>query len=144
MGIIRELPPDEIEALIRRSIIGRIACCDHDGGATSGGGGRPYLVPIAFGYDGESLYAHSGPGRKLATMRANPLVTVEFDEATASDTWQSVVAEGTFAEIDDQVERELALRTIYPPPAPNPDLGAFTTVFRIRLTAKSGRYERPA
>lgn len=138
MGIIRELPPDEIEALIRRSIIGRIACCDH------AGDGRPYLVPIAFGYDGDSLVAHSGPGRKLATMRANPLVTVEFDEAAASDTWQSVIVEGTFEEIDDPAQRETALQTIYPPPEPIPDLGAFTTVFRIRLTAKSGRYERPA
>ena len=137
MGVIRELPGDEIEALIRRSIIGRIACCDH------AGDGRPYLVPIAFGYDGTSLFAHSGPGRKLATMRANPLVTVEFDAATASDSWESVVAEGTFEEIDDPAEREAGLRTIYPAPAPVPDLGAFTTVFRIRLTAKSGRYERP-
>lgn len=137
MGIIRELPPDEIEALMRRSFIGRIACCDHQGD------GRPYLVPIAFGYDGASLIAHSGPGRKLATMRANPLVTIEMDEATAPDTWRSVVAEGTFEEIDDPVERETALRTLYAPPAPIPDLGASTVVFRIRLTAKSGRYETP-
>ena len=135
MGIIRELPPDEIEALVRRSFIGRIACCDHRGN------GRPYLVPIAFGYDGESLYAHSGPGRKLSTMRANPFVTVEMDEATAPDTWQSVIAEGAYEEIDDPADRERALRTLYPPPNPIPHLGAFTTVFRIRLTARSGRYE---
>lgn len=137
MGVISELPPDEIETLIRGAIIGRIACCDH------AGEGRPYLVPIAFGYDGASLHAHSGPGRKLATMRANPLVTVEFDEATAPDSWRSVVAEGVFEEIDDPAERERALRTIYPPPDPIPDLGAFTTVFRIRLTARSGRCETP-
>ena len=137
MGIIHELPPDQIEALIRRSFIGRIACCDHRGD------GRPYLVPIAFGYDGASLFAHSGPGRKLATMRANPLVTVEMDEATAPDTWRSVVAEGAFEEIDDPAERAAALRTLYPPTAPLPDLGASTVVFRIRLTAKSGRYELP-
>jgi len=137
MGTIHELPPDEIEALIRRSFIGRIACCDHRGD------GRPYLVPIAFGYDGASLFAHSGPGRKLSTMRANPLVTVEMDEATAPDSWRSVVAEGTFEEIDDSVERETALRTLYPPPVPIPDLGASTVVFRIHLTAKSGRHETP-
>ena len=137
MGIIRELPLNEIEALIRRSFIGRIACCDHIGN------GRPYLVPIAFGYDGNSLFAHSGPGRKLNTMRANPLVSVEMDEATAPDTWWSVVAEGAFEEIDDRIERGAALRTLYPSPAPIPELGANTIVFRIRLTAKSGRYETP-
>lgn len=141
VGVIRELPAEEIEALIRRSFIGRIACCDHGAGPESGG--RPYLVPIAFGYDGASLYAHSGPGRKLATMRANPLVSVEMDEADAPDRWRSVVAEGTFEEIDDPAERGAALRTLYPLPAPLPDLGAMTTVFRIRLTAKSGREETP-
>ena len=138
MGVIRELSAEVIEALVRRSFIGRIACCDH-----AAGGGRPYLVPIAFAYDGGCLYAHSGPGRKLATMRANPLVTVEMDEATASDDWRSVVAEGTFEEIADPTERAAALHTLYPPPAPIPDLGAMTVVFRIRLTTKSGRRETP-
>jgi hypothetical protein len=32
---------------------------------------------------------------------------------------------------------------LYPPPAPLPDLGAMTVVFRIRFTARSGRYELP-
>jgi nitroimidazol reductase NimA-like FMN-containing flavoprotein (pyridoxamine 5'-phosphate oxidase superfamily) len=141
MGVIRELPADEIEALIRRSIIGRIACCDHGAEGTSGR--RPYLVPIAFGYDGASLFAHSGPGRKLATMRANPLVTVEMDEATAPDSWRSVVAEGVFEEIEHPADCEAALRTLYPSPALIPDLRAHTVVFRIRLTAKTGRFETP-
>ena len=96
MGTIRELPAEEIEALLRTAIVGRIACCGH--GAT--GDGRPYLVPLAYGYDGDAVYAHSGPGRKLDLMRAEPRVTFEVDEAEAPDRWRSVIAEGTFEEID--------------------------------------------
>jgi nitroimidazol reductase NimA-like FMN-containing flavoprotein (pyridoxamine 5'-phosphate oxidase superfamily) len=137
MGQIFVLPDPEIEALLRSAIVGRIACCDHQGD------GRPYLVPLAFGYDGQALYAHSGPGRKIRIMRVNPLVSVEVDEATASDRWRSVVAEGVYEEIADLQERERALRIVYPQPLAIPDLSPETIVFRIRLTAKSGRYELP-
>jgi len=137
MGTIRALPREEIEALLRTAIVGRIACCGH--GAT--GDGRPYLVPLAYGYDGDAVYAHSGPGRKLDLMRAEPRVTFEVDEAIAPDRWRSVIAEGTFEEIDDP-QRDAALQVIYGSDGV-PDLGTLTVVFRIRLTSRSGRYETP-
>lgn len=139
MGTIHVLADDDIEELLRSAIVGRIACCDH----AAAGGGRPYLVPLAYGYDGEALYAHSGPGTKLRIMRAQPLVTIEVDEAEAADRWRSVVAEGVFEELAEPTDREHALRIVYPPPGAVPELGAETVVFRIRLTAKSGRYEVP-
>jgi uncharacterized protein len=138
MGTIRELSAEGIEALLRTAIVGRIACCGH--GLT--GDGRPYLVPLAYGYDGDAVYAHSGPGRKLDLMRSEPRVTFEVDEAKASDRWHSVIAEGTFEEIEDPQQREAALVVIYGPTG-IPDLGAQTVVFRIRLTSRSGRYETP-
>ncbi|MBW3634522.1 MAG: pyridoxamine 5'-phosphate oxidase family protein [Chloroflexi bacterium] len=138
MGTIHVLPPDEIEQLLRTAIVGRIACCGHGGV----GDGRPYLVPLAYGYDGEAVYAHSGPGRKLDLMRAEPRVTFEVDEAQAPDRWRSVIAEGIFEEIDDPLRRLDALAVIYGP-ASIPDLGSQTVVFRLRLTARSGRYETP-
>src|SRR5829696_8944843 len=118
MGTIRDLPSEEIEALLGSAIVGRIACCGH--GVT--GNGRPYLVPLAYGYDGAAVYAHSGPGRKLDLMRAEPRVTFEVDEAQAPDRWRSVIAEGTFEEIDDPQERMGALAVIYGA-AGIPDLG---------------------
>jgi nitroimidazol reductase NimA-like FMN-containing flavoprotein (pyridoxamine 5'-phosphate oxidase superfamily) len=138
MGTIRKLSAEGIEALLRTAIVGRIACCGH--GLT--GDGRPYLVPLAFGYDGDAVYAHSGPGRKLELMRSEPRVTFEVDEAEASDRWRSVIAEGTFEEIDDPRQRYAALAVIYGSTG-IPDLGVQTVVFRIRLTSRSGRYETP-
>ena len=138
MGTIHVLPAEGIEELLRTAIVGRIACCGHG----SVGDGRPYLVPLAYGYDGKAIYAHSGPGRKLDLMRTEPRVTFEVDEAQASDRWRSVIAEGTFEEIDDPQERTAALAVIYGP-AGTPDLGTQTVVFRIRLTSRSSRFETP-
>jgi nitroimidazol reductase NimA-like FMN-containing flavoprotein (pyridoxamine 5'-phosphate oxidase superfamily) len=136
VGIIRDLNEAQIEHLLRTAIVGRIAC-SHPNEP------RPYLVPLAYGYDGEAIYAHSGPGRKLTNMRANPLVTIEVDTTEASDRWQSVIAEGTFQELAG-ADRDRALRLIYPEPTEIPDLGQHTVVYRIVLTSKSGRYEEPA
>ena len=138
MGTIRELPSEEIEALLGTAIVGRIACCGH--GAT--GDGRPYLVPLAYGYDGEAVYAHSGPGRKLELMRAEPRVTFEVDQAEAPDRWRSVIAEGIYEEIGEPPQRKAALEVIYGAGGV-PNLGSQTVVFRIRLTSRSGRYETP-
>jgi nitroimidazol reductase NimA-like FMN-containing flavoprotein (pyridoxamine 5'-phosphate oxidase superfamily) len=138
MGVISVLPEDKIEELLRTAIVGRIACCAH---GAEGGDGRPYVVPLAYGYDGEAIYAHSGPGRKIGLMRAQPLVTVEVDHADASDRWRSVIAEGIYEEISHAEYRQRALEIIYPDSIP--DLAPETIVFRIRLTAKSGRYEVP-
>jgi uncharacterized protein len=138
MGTIRELSAEQIEALLRTAIVGRIACCGHG----AAGDGRPYLVPLAYGYDGDAVYAHSGPGRKLDFMRAEPRVTFEVDQAVAPDRWRSVIAEGTFEEIDDPRQRDTALKVIYGTEG-IPDLGSQTIVFRIRLTSRSGRYETP-
>jgi nitroimidazol reductase NimA-like FMN-containing flavoprotein (pyridoxamine 5'-phosphate oxidase superfamily) len=140
MGVIRDLPADRIDDLLRTAIVGRIACGGHGGGEDA----RPYLVPIAFGYDGKSVFAHSGPGRKLRLMRENPLVTFEVDRAEAADHWESVIIEGLFEEIPDGPERDEALRAIYKPPKQLPDLGIFTVVYRIRAVTRTGRYERPA
>jgi len=138
VGIIRVLPAEDIEDLLRTAIVGRIACCGHG----TVGDGRPYLVPLAYGYDGDAIYAHSGPGRKLDLMRAEPRVTFEVDDAQAPDRWRSVIAEGSFEEIRESGQRDAALAVIYGP-AGVPDLGSQTVVFKIRLTSRSGRYETP-
>lgn len=140
MGVIHVLPPDDIEELLRTALVGRIACCAH---GIAGSDERPYVVPLAYGYDGDAVYAHSGPGRKILLMRAQPLVSFEVDRAEAPDRWRSVIADGIYEELADPAARERALRIVYPPPDTIPPLDPETVVYRIRLTAKSGRFEAP-
>lgn len=135
MGKILVLGEDEIEELLQTALVGRLACCRHHGD-------RPYLVPLAYGYDGESVYAISGPGRKLEIMREQPLVSFEVDEATAEDRWRSVIADGEFEEITDPAARARAIEIVAPSEgvdSVDPD----AVVYRIRLTRKTGRREVP-
>jgi len=56
----------EIESLIRFSSLCHLAMIDN---------GRPYVVPMNFGYSDGALYFHSAPeGRKIRALRQNPEV----------------------------------------------------------------------
>jgi nitroimidazol reductase NimA-like FMN-containing flavoprotein (pyridoxamine 5'-phosphate oxidase superfamily) len=135
MGVICHLEPERIETLLTTSIVGRIAC--------NAAGDRPYLVPLAYAYDGESVYAVSGPGRKIQLMRADPRVSFEVDRVEASDTWQSVVAEGDYEEVTDPDEIQMAVALLDGATGVPVVMGDHSIVFRLRLTSKSGRYETP-
>ena len=138
MGVIRVLPEAQIEALLRTALVGRIACA-----SSEVDNGRPFLVPLAYGYDGNAVYAHSGPGRKIRTMRQNPLASFEVDTAEAADRWSSVICEVRYEELTDPSDRVAGLRVIYPEPRPVPELSADTVVYRLVITGRSGRYELP-
>jgi nitroimidazol reductase NimA-like FMN-containing flavoprotein (pyridoxamine 5'-phosphate oxidase superfamily) len=60
-----------MESVIRRCTVCRLALCDE---------GKPYVVPLCFGYDGKRLYFHSASeGTKLDILRRNSNVCFEFD-----------------------------------------------------------------
>ncbi len=139
MGKIYVLGDDEIERLLSTALVGRIACC-----ATSvDGEDRPFLVPLAYGYDGESAYAVSGPGRKIEVMRAQPKVSFEVDEAVAEDRWSSVIADGEYEELLDEEERWHAHRVLFGEDSDRPMFRDDQIVYRLRLTRKTGRFELP-
>lgn len=139
MGKIYVLPDHDIERLLRTALVGRIACCatEHDGQA------RPYVVPLAYGYDGASVYAFSGPGRKIDIMRHQPLISFEVDEAFAEDRWSSVIADGTFEELTEPADRALAHVVLFGENSAFPDFRPDQIVYRLRLTRKTGRFELP-
>lgn len=139
MGKIYVLGDDEIERLLGSALVGRIACCatEFDGEA------RPFLVPLAYGYDGESAYAVSGPGRKIEIMRAQPKVSFEVDEAEAEDRWASVIADGEYEELTIENDRRVAHRVLFGEATDRPMFRDDQIVYRLRLTKKTGRFELP-
>lgn len=137
MGKIFVLDKDGIEELLSTALVGRIACS-----SPNEDGGRPYIVPLAYGYDGSAVYALGGPGRKIRIMRDQPRVSFEVDEAVAEDRWRSVVAEGEYEELTDPEQISHALTVIFKD-APIPDLKEHQIVYRIVLTNKTGRFELP-
>ena len=58
--------PKEIERIISEGRTCHLAMVDN---------GKPYVVPVTFGYDGRALYFHSAlEGRKVETLKKNPHV----------------------------------------------------------------------
>ena len=73
--MIDELHPDEIEAVLHRHHVGRLACVV---------AGEPYLVPITYTYRDGFIYGHTLPGQKLDAMRAEPRVSLAAVAGQAS------------------------------------------------------------
>lgn len=137
MGKIFVLDPASIEDLLANALVGRIACASPEIND-----GRPTIVPLAYGYDGEAAYAVGPVGQKIRIMRVQPLVSFEVDEAEAEDRWRSAVAEGVYEELIAQDEREVGLRVIFGD-RERPRIPDTHVVYRLRFTAKTGRFEVP-
>ena len=61
----------EIEEILRKAFVCRLGLCDN---------GRPYVVPLCFGYEDNALYIHCAKeGKKLDIIRENNNVCFEVD-----------------------------------------------------------------
>lgn len=139
------LSNDQIDAVLRTELVGRLGC--HAGGKT-------YVVPAVYVYDGGAIYGHTDEGQKLRMLRANPAVCFEVDHVEHLTKWQSVIAWGRFEELHgqeaDRAEQLLVERLkpffadqLNQPPAIDPDsdlTARRAVVYRIVLTERTGRY----
>ena len=143
--MLGELTSGEIDGVLRSEAIGRIGCYAF---------GRPYVVPITYAYDGVAVYGHSREGLKLRMMRSHPTVCFEVERFESPSSWQSVIALGTFSELEPpeaEMAMELLRRRLAPlvasatsaPDGPLHASGMPWSVFRILLGERSGRFERP-
>jgi nitroimidazol reductase NimA-like FMN-containing flavoprotein (pyridoxamine 5'-phosphate oxidase superfamily) len=148
--MLGELTSAEIEELLQSVVIGRIGC--H-------AGGRTYVVPITFAYDGRRVIGHSGAGQKVAMMRENPEVCFEIEKIDDLANWKSVIAWGRYRALTgdeaaaamgflvEQLRPHIVSSTFHghsmtsvtPPNRAHPEQP--TTVFAIDLTEKTGRFE---
>ncbi len=147
-----ELNPREIEDLISHQFIGRIGCYADE---------VNYVVPVSYAYDGTYVYSRSFEGMKVKMMRQNPNVCFEVDNTKNLANWQSVITWGEFEEIKNTAERAKALQKLQDrilpiissetmhitpqwPFSPNDMNSIEGIIYRIRLTKKTGRYEKKA
>ncbi len=121
--------------------------------------GAPYVIPMAYGFDGECFYLHCAPeGRKLDLLRRNPHVgfaieaeyTVQPGQKACSwgFSYSSVIGEGVAEIVDSVEEKRYGLDVLmshftkekqeYPEAAL-----AQTTVLRLRPTQLSGKSTAP-
>jgi nitroimidazol reductase NimA-like FMN-containing flavoprotein (pyridoxamine 5'-phosphate oxidase superfamily) len=80
----------ECSELLKRVSVGRLACSLDD---------QPYIVPVAFSYEPNSIFIFSTFGKKIEWMRQNPKVCLQADEISGRSNWTSVIAIGSYVEL---------------------------------------------
>ena len=143
--------PGEMEALLRRSAIGRLAMTTEDG---------PYVVAMNYIFVEGCIYLHSGPkGRKVEALLADPRVCFLVDEVGPQVTWEigcgisqiyeSVICFGKaeFVEELDEKRRvlELMVRKFIPKDSPFSLVDGNvrnTALIKIRLEWMTGKANR--
>jgi uncharacterized protein len=140
----------EIDEFLKSNLVGRIGCTDET---------RTYVVPISYAYHQGNVYAHTHEGMKLDMMRRHPNVCFEVDDTRDTGDWKSVIAWGTFEELTDTQQKQIALDQLSRRELPylassTMRLGAnwpFTNgdinhiggiLFKILVAEKSGRFEK--
>ncbi len=101
--MIAKLSEEEAQELLQRNELGRLGCIADD---------RPYVVPVNYLYDGDSVYIHSLPGRKIAALRRHPQACLQVDEIERERSWRSVIAFGRYEEIGDEQRRAYYLKQL--------------------------------
>lgn len=96
--MIRVLSEENARQLLRQHHFGRLACVVN---------GDPYIVPINYKFEDDSIYCHSLPGMKIEGLRSNPRACVQVDDIKSSLFWTSVLAVGNYEEVIDAKERDL-------------------------------------
>lgn len=104
-----------IDRIIHEALICHLACSQND---------QPYVIPISFGYDGDTVYFHTArTGKKNEIFLANPRVCLSFETGTKLITnqeiacgwtfdYQSVIASGDIKEISDPDLKKIGLNQI--------------------------------
>jgi len=106
----------EIDSIVNKANVCTLALIDD---------GKPYCIPMNFGYSDGILYLHGAPtGRKIDALKKNPDVCVSFytDEAmnirhenvacSYSMKFKSVLMHGTVAFVEDNDEKARILNIV--------------------------------
>ena len=102
--IIQEMTNSEVEDMLRRGSLGRLACSKDN---------QPYITPLSFAFQAGYLYSFTTVGQKVEWMRENPQVCVLFDEILSIHQWQSVLVAGRYEELTKSTEQLDARNTAY-------------------------------
>lgn len=138
--VFRDLTKEETESVLARNHVGRMAYSFHD---------KVDIRPINYVFDDAWLFGRTSPGYKLLTLQHHQWVAFEVDEITGPFDWNSVVAHGTFYQLDPSgakpditlFERGLAaIRRLSPDAFNEADPVPFRTeLFGIALDSITGR-----
>ena len=137
---IRILDRTEMEALLRRHNVGRIAYTD---------GRRVDIQPVNYVYHDGALYGRAAEGTRMRALAGRPWVAFQIDEIRSPFEWESVVVKGTVYVVEpgdapalrEQYEKALQVIRSVLPEALTPDdpAPARTILLRVHIDEMEGR-----
>jgi len=138
--IFREMDREEIEAMLLRNKVGRLAFSLHD---------RVDVQPIHYVYERGWLYGRTSEGDKLMALSHNQWVAFEVDEVEDVFDWKSIVIHGSFWVLHPRGSphaeelwvkaAELVSRVVPGSLTENDPVGFRQTLFRIAVSDVRGR-----
>lgn len=142
--MIYDLTDEEINELLHTQRYAHLACCH---------GGRPYVVPTTYAYDGKYIYMYTHSGQKVDMMRKNPVVCMQVENIVSDSVWKSAMVYGTYEELKDEplveainmLKKHNRYRDIYAPfkfDATSKQLynrGKLIVIFRITVKEMHGK-----
>jgi nitroimidazol reductase NimA-like FMN-containing flavoprotein (pyridoxamine 5'-phosphate oxidase superfamily) len=102
--MIKILSREESLKLLRSARLARLGCVTDEG---------PYVVPVSYVFDGESVFIHSLPGRKVTALRADPRACLQVDDIVSDSQWRSVIVSGLSEEVTAPAERARILGRLF-------------------------------
>ena len=126
----RELTTDEIKRLLTTQKHGRLGLCDN---------GKPYVVPLSYGYGDGVIYFHSArSGRKLDVIGQNNQACFEVD--VWEKGWASVICCGRVTLRDDLEAKRKAFRLLMGADVPEERLSKLSSYIGvINIEQMTGR-----
>ncbi len=100
---IEEMTKEEMRALLSRNSFGHLACARDN---------HPYVVPMNYGYDGESLFFFTTEGTKTEYISANREVCFQVEEIKSASDWRSCMVIGRAERLERGDELEHAMQVI--------------------------------
>ena len=151
--MIGTLDEKEIDVVLENNIVGRLGYREEE---------KMYVIPLNYLYfSNRYILIHSREGQKIHILRKYPNVCFEVDEIDSISNYRSVLVWGKYEELTDPRERhyalELLIRRIHKQKIAEANISGSTLpvpedmilpdkekeiVYRIRITEKTGRFER--
>lgn len=101
---IRELDRGDIDAILGRHIIGRLAFVRGD---------RIDVIPVNYAYRGGSIYGRTAAGGKLEHIATEGTpVAFQVDEIRSGHDWRTVLVHGSFRIIGPETGEEAWMRAL--------------------------------
>ncbi|MFC4211906.1 pyridoxamine 5'-phosphate oxidase family protein [Pedobacter lithocola] len=142
--MLGDLNKAQLLDFLNHQFIGRLGCSND---------GETYVVPINYVYRENAIHAHSGTGKKIDMMRANPKVCFLIDEIVNTFNWKSAIIQGTFSELQGETRQQAMQGIIHkimpltskptqdPSHGINPAEHDNLIVYKIEFSSISGKYE---